>query len=45
MDINSSGVQGTAGGPGSHTPYMEKAEVHAWLLIGEEAKEIRLVYF
>lgn len=36
MDIKSSGVQGTAGGEGSHRPYMEKAEVYASLLIAEE---------
>lgn len=42
MDIKSSGVQGTAGGAGSREPYMEKAEVYASLLIGEEMREIRL---
>lgn len=36
MDIKSSGVQGTVGGAGSYVPYMEKAEVNASLLIGEE---------
>lgn len=36
MDIKSSGVQGTVGGAGSYVPYMEKAEVNALLLIGEE---------
>ena len=39
-NIKSSGVQGTAGGEGSRTPYMEKAEVYASLLIGEEMWEI-----
>lgn len=39
MDIKSSGVQGTVGGAGSYVPYMEKAEVNASLLIGEEKKE------
>lgn len=39
-NIKSSGVQGTAGGAGSRTPYMEKAEVYASLLIGEEMWEI-----
>lgn len=40
MDIKSSGVQGTAGGAGSHRPYMEKADIYASLLIGDEMLEI-----